>query len=69
MDIVATELATGRRTKKLKFVKTKFGVAIIVYLGKLRKKKQGLQKPDFGSGSRLCVRKVLAPHNIRPKTL
>jgi len=30
---VTTEIATGRRTKKLKFVKTEFGVATIVIIG------------------------------------
>jgi len=30
---VATEIATGRQTKKIKFVKTKFGVATIVIIG------------------------------------
>ena len=29
----ATEIATGRRTKKIKFVKTEFGVATIVIIG------------------------------------
>jgi len=26
-------------------------------------------KSDFGSGSQLRVEKVLAPHNVRPKTV
>ena len=30
---VATKIATGRRTKKIKFVKTEFGVTIIVIIG------------------------------------
>jgi len=33
IKIVATEIATGRRTKKIKFVKTEFGVATIVIIG------------------------------------
>jgi len=69
---VATEIATGRRTKKIKFVKTEFWSRHHSYYRKLWKtiKKSMLcEKPEFGSGSRLHVGKVLAPHNIRPKTV
>jgi len=31
--------------------------------------KASSQKPDFRSGSRLCVGKVQAPHNVRQKTV
>jgi len=31
--VVTTEITTGRRTKKIKFVKTEFGVATIVIIG------------------------------------
>jgi len=43
---VTTEIATGRRTKKLKFEKRGFGVVTIVIIGNYEnhKKKQGLQK-------------------------
>jgi len=34
---VATEIATGRRIKKLKFVKIEFGVATIVIIGNYEK--------------------------------
>jgi len=38
--------------------------------GKTKKIRQGLQKkPDFRYGSRLCMGKVLAPHNVRPQTI
>jgi len=33
------------------------------------KKSKVCEKLDFGSGSRLRVGKVLAPHNVRPKTV
>ena len=52
---------------KIKFVKREFGVTTIVYSRKLRKNKV-CEKPDFGSGSRLRMGKVLTLHNIRPKT-
>jgi len=42
------------------------------YSGKLWKTikiKQVCEKPDFGSGSRLRVRKVLAPYRVRPRTV
>ena len=72
IDIVATEIATGRRPK-IKFVKTEFGVATIVYSGKLQKNKKdktmSAKNPNFGFGSRLRVGKVLAPYNVRPKTV
>ena len=34
-----------------------------------KKKSNVCEKTDFGSGNRLRVRKVLAPHNARPKTV
>jgi len=48
------------------------GVATVVYYGKLWKtikKSKVCEKLEFGSGSRLRVGKVLAPHNARPKTI
>jgi len=33
------------------------------------KKSKVCEKIDFGSGSRLRVGMVLAPHNVRPKTV
>ncbi|WVZ01028.1 hypothetical protein V8G54_027097 [Vigna mungo] len=51
--------------------KKNFGVATIVYSGKLRKNHKmirlGLRKPDSGFGSRLRVGKVLAPYNACPE--
>jgi len=38
-------------------------------LWKTIKKSKVCKKPDFGSGSWLRVGKVLAPHNVRPKTV
>jgi len=38
-------------------------------LWKTIKKSKVCEKPDFGSGSRLRMGKVLAPHNIHPKTI
>jgi len=64
----------GTTNQKLKFEKHKeFAVATIVYSGKLQKNKnyktRFAKKPDFGSGSRLRMAKVLAPHNVHPKTV
>jgi len=68
---VATEIATGRRTKKIKFCKNKVWSRHHSYYRKLWtiKKSKVCEKPDFWSGNRLCVGKVLAPHNVRPKTV
>ncbi|WVZ14517.1 hypothetical protein V8G54_012083 [Vigna mungo] len=73
MVFVAIEIATGRRSKKKRFLKRVFGVATIVYSGKLRKNhkkiRQGPRKPKIGFGSRLRVAKVLAPYNACPKAV
>jgi len=70
---VTTEIATGRRTKKLKFEK-KSRVwsrhhSYYRKLWKTIKKSKVYKKPKFGSRSWLHVGKVLAPHKARPKTV
>jgi len=69
---VTIEIAAGRRTKNNKFVKKGFWSRHHSYYRKLWKtikKSKVCEKLDFGSGSRLRVGKVLAPHNVRPKTV
>jgi len=62
-----------RDEPKIKFEKIEFRIVTLVYFGKLQTKqktkkiRQGLQKPDFGSGSWLRVRKV--SYHICPKTV
>ena len=56
-----------------KFEKRDFGVATIVYSGKLRKNHKMIRhsqfEPDSWFGSRLRVGKVLAPYNACPKAV
>ena len=69
---VATRITTERRTEKKNGFKKRFGVATIVIFGKLWKTikiKQVCEKPDFRSGSRLRVGKVLAPYSARPRAV
>ncbi|KOM28783.1 hypothetical protein LR48_Vigan583s003400 [Vigna angularis] len=58
--------------KEIGFEK-RFGVATIVYYGKLRKNHKMIRhsprKLDFGFGSRLRVGKVLTPYNACPKAV
>ena len=68
---IATEIATRQRTKN-KICKNRHWSRHHSYYRKLWKtikKNKVCEKPDFGSGSRLRVGKVLAPHNVRPKTV
>ncbi|WVZ13526.1 hypothetical protein V8G54_011092 [Vigna mungo] len=74
--VESSSVATGNRDgttiqKEKTFGKRVFGVTTIVYSGKLWKNhktiRHGLRKPDFRSGSRLRVGKVLAPYNACPK--
>jgi len=58
--------------KKENEFEKRFGVATIVISGKLQKTikiKQVCKKPDFRSGSRLRVGKVLAPYSARPRAV
>ena len=67
---VATEIATIRRTKKIKFVKNRVWSRHHSYYRKLWKtikKSKVCEKPEFGSGSRLRVGKLLTPYNARHK--
>jgi len=69
---VATKITTGRWTKKNKIVRNRVWSRHHSYYRKLWKtikKNKVCEKPDFGSRSRLRVGKVLAPHNVRPKTV
>jgi len=70
--VVTTEIATRRRTKIIKFEKKRVWSRHHSYYRKLWKpikKSKVCEKPDFGSRSRLRVGKVLAPHNVCPKTV
>jgi len=51
--------------------KTKRGVTTIVYYGKnwKTKDKTMIYEIRLGFGSQLCVEKVLASYNVRPKTI
>ena len=65
---VATGIATERRTEKKKTGLKEIWSRHHSYSGKLWKTikiKQVCKKPDFGSGSRLRVGKVLAPYRAR----
>ena len=69
---VATEIATGRRTKKLKFVKTKFEVATIVIIGnygKPYKRARSAKKQILGLVVAYAWGRYQHPHNVRPKTV
>jgi len=68
---VATEIATKRQTKK-QIKKRKVWNRHHIYYRKLWKtikKRARSTKTDLRYGSWLCVRKVLAPYSIRPKTI
>jgi len=65
MNGVTTEIATRRRTGKENAFKKKIGSRHHIYLWKTmenHKIKKVCEKPNFGSGSRLRVGKVLAPY-------
>jgi len=48
---VATKIGTGRRTKKIKFVKTEFGVGYYRKLWKtIKKKARSAKNQNFGPG-------------------
>jgi len=69
---VATEIATGRRTEKENGFEKGIWSHHHSYSGKLWKTikiKQVCEKPDFGSGSRLRVGKVLAPYRARSRAV
>jgi len=71
LSSVATEITTGRLTKKKQILK-KIGVATIVIFGKLWKTikiKQVCEKTYFGSRNQSRVGKVLAPYNARLETV
>jgi len=62
----------GTTNQKLKICKNRVWSRHHSYyrkLWKIIKKSKVCKKPEFGSGSRLRVGKVLAPHNARPKTV
>ena len=68
---IATQIATGRRTKK-NICENRVWSRYHSYYRKLWKtikKSKVCEKPKFGSESRLRVGKVLAPHNVRPNTV
>jgi len=72
MTVVATGIATGRRTEKENGFKKEIWSRHHSYSGKLWKTikvKQVCEKPDFGSGSRLRVGKVLTPYRARPRAV
>ena len=62
----------GTMNQKLKFVKNRVWGRHHSLFQKTKEKSKKInkvcEKPDFGYKSRLRVRKVLTPHNARPKT-
>ena len=72
LGVVATGIATRRRTKKENRFEKKTWSRHHSYSGKLWKTikiRQVCEKLDFGSGSRLRVGKVLAPYRVRPRAV
>jgi len=66
---IAMGIATEQWFEKENAFKKRFEVVYFGKLWKIIKIKQVCEKPDFGSGSQLSVRKILTPYSTHSRTI